>query len=625
MERKVDDKMKISAPIQFRAAEIGAIDGEKRTIELSFSSEQPVDRFFGIEILDHGKGSVVTDWLNSGRAPLLADHDPSIQIGVVESSEIGKDRVGRAVVRFGKGTQADAYFQDVQDGIRTNISVGYRIHQMILEEENDSGAIYRATKWEPLEISLVSIPADQSVGIGRAAGEEKEIQILNQKTNMEKRTMDKIEPGAANAPANAATVDENQIRANLNAENAKRTNEIMALAKRHNMVEKGVEFVGNGKSVEDFRSFVLENIGAAKPVDNATRDNGMIGLSDKEAQNFSMVRAINAVVSGNWRNAEFEREVVDATAKKFSGRDFKGNIQIPTDVLFAGRKAAAEGRRDLNVSNDTQGGYLKATKMGSFIEILENRLLVKQLGATIISGLDGDVTFPRETSIPSYYFVSEGEDVTESTPGLGQLKLTPKTVGAVTEVTRRMLLQSSLDVESWLRNRLARSLAKGVDYAALKGTGADGEPLGILNTTGIGSVTITTGTYTHAKLVDLETEVALDNADLGKLAYLTSATDRGIMKKTEKASNTGKYLWESVAGQPGVGEVNGYLGYATNQLSADQTIFGNWEDLMIGEWGLLDLLVNPYANDKNGGVRVRALQDVDVGLAHVGSFAKTTT
>lgn len=251
MTQKIANKT-FKAGALYRAATIGSIDEENRTVELSFSSEQPVDRYFGQEILDHGKNSVVLDWLNSGRAPLLADHDPTIQIGVIQKGEIGKDRVGRAVVRFGKGAQADGYFQDVKDGIRGNISVSYRIHQMLLEEETDTGAVYRAMKWEPLEISLVSIPADQTVGIGRTEpGATWDIEIINQ-TPKEKRSMENTAIQPATAPAPVITVDADRARADARDTEVKRIREIQALATRHHMADKGAEFIGNGKSVDDF-------------------------------------------------------------------------------------------------------------------------------------------------------------------------------------------------------------------------------------------------------------------------------------------------------------------------------------------------------------------------------------
>ncbi len=630
MDKGTQNHKSFEAGVLYRAAEIGAVVEDARTVELSFSSEISVDRFFGSEILDHSSGSVVLDWINSGRAPLLADHDPAMQIGVVEKAEIGKDRVGRAVVRFGKSAQAESYFQDVKDGIRGNISVGYRIHQMLIEESANGVETYRASKWEPLEISLVSIPADQSVGVGRSdkSGTWK-IEILNSESKqMETR---KMEPNANNQAASAnnqpatITVDADEIRATFVKENQNRTNEIIALAKRHNLTDKGMEFVATGKSVDEFRSFVLEALGAAKPVETA--NDMTIGLNDKEARQYSFLRAIRAMAMPDQKHiveaAAFELEVCDAVGQKFKGRKFSGNLQVPTEVLFAQRNMQ---QRDLNVASGPAGGYSVGTNLqaSSFIELLRNRLLVKKLGARVLTGLEGNLSIPKQTGGATAYVVTEGGDVTESQQSIGQVALTPKTVGAYTEFTRRMLLQSSMDVENFVRDDLAKTIATKVDSLSLKGTGTGGEPTGILNTNGIGTVGIASNTFTFGKVVDLESEVAIDNADLGSLAYMACAADRGRMKQTEKAAGTAQFIWSNMPGQPGVGEVNGYPAYATNQLAEDEMVFGNWEDLIIGEWGVLDMLVNPYAKDTSGGVRVTALQDFDCAVRHAESFARTT-
>ena len=143
-----------------------AIDEEARTVALSFSSETPVERFFGDEILDHNPESVDLGRLRN-KAPLLLNHNPDDQIGVVESATI-EDGKGRAIVRFSKSARAQEIFQDVVDGIRTGISVGYRIIEMKLEETKGEVDVYRATLWQPFEISSVPIAADVGVGVGRS-------------------------------------------------------------------------------------------------------------------------------------------------------------------------------------------------------------------------------------------------------------------------------------------------------------------------------------------------------------------------------------------------------------------------------------------------------------------------
>ena len=145
-----------------------SIDKEKRRVKVGVSTEEPVQRSFGMEVIDHSKENMNLEFLNSGRAPLLLDHDMTKQVGVIERVELDETaRRLRAEVRFGKGALASEVFNDVADGIRQNISVGYRIDGRI-ERDDDPEEYYRVAT-TPMEISVVSVPADQSsrVGVGR--------------------------------------------------------------------------------------------------------------------------------------------------------------------------------------------------------------------------------------------------------------------------------------------------------------------------------------------------------------------------------------------------------------------------------------------------------------------------
>ena len=157
-------RQKRSAVIEARGVNMDA-----RTVELAFSSEAPVERGYGIEILDHSQNAMQMEFINSGRAPLLVDHDPTDVVGVVEQVAMGADRMARARVRFGRSARAQEILQDVADGIRTNVSVGYVVDEwMVQKGDRGKADTYRAVRWTPLEISSVSIPADASVGIGRS-------------------------------------------------------------------------------------------------------------------------------------------------------------------------------------------------------------------------------------------------------------------------------------------------------------------------------------------------------------------------------------------------------------------------------------------------------------------------
>ena len=252
------------------------IDQETRTIELSFSSEDPYERYWGVEILGHDADEVRLDRMNNGGA-LCVDHNTRDQIGVVEKAWIGQDRKGRALVRFGKSARASEIFQDVIDGIRKNVSVGYQILKMklIKAEKMDGGntiETYRVSDWEPLEISLVSVPADTTVGVGRMDDNKQLREIPIENTQQEERiTMKKchicgteFEGAECPACARAKEAADRSAQANATAEKT-RVTEIMAMGKKHGLVEDAVRHITEAKTVAEFKDYVIEKI--SKPAD----------------------------------------------------------------------------------------------------------------------------------------------------------------------------------------------------------------------------------------------------------------------------------------------------------------------------------------------------------------------
>ena len=580
-----------------------AINEESRTVELAFASETPYERYWGVEILDLSAPSVRLGRLTAG-GPLLMDHDSRDHIGVIESVQIGTDRVGRAVVRFGKSARAEEVFQDVKDGIRQNVSVGYMIHKAVLVEQNEEQDTYRVTDWEPFEVSLVSVPADASVGIGRSADAESPIEFI---PLQEKQIM--------------SDINVEEVRAEAVKSEQKRTQEIIAMGeqfKAYGADGVAAECLRNGKSVEETRAAIMTKIGT-RALPSAD-----IGMTQEEARSFSFVRAIQAAVlikDGKFSQARdiggFELDASDAVAKKM-GRESRGFF-VPNEVQ----------KRDLLVGTPTAGGNTVATDLlaSSFIDLLRNKMAVTGLGAKFLTGLVGQIAIPRQTAGATAYWVAENGAPTESQQAFDQVTMTPKTLGAFTDITRKLLLQSSIDVEGLVRNDLATVIAMAIDLAAINGSGASNQPTGILNTAGIGSVAGGTNGLipTWGNLVDLESQVAVANADLGALGYLTNAKVRGKLKQVSKVSGQNGFIWED-------GTVNGYATGVSNQVPSNLTkgtasgicsaiLFGNFADLIIGQWGNLDIMVDPYTGSTAGTVRVVALQDVDVAVRHAESFA----
>lgn len=600
------------------------IDEKLRTIPVSFSSETPYRRWFGDEILDHSAGAIDLSFINSGRAPFLVGHWSDEVIGIIEKAWIDDDKKARAMLRLSKSDKAEEIFCDIIDGIRPNISVGYQIKKMVLVEENEETGdrTYKVTKWKPLEISTVAIPADETVGVARKAI-RKFTTVIETKGSeiMPEKIIKQPEQPETGAPQ----IDIDRARDQARSDEQLRIREIMALGEAHDMPADATRAIHQGKSLDQFRAFVLEKLGARglTPVETQPE----IGLSLKESNQFSFLRLINALANpADHRLTEaaaFEFEASRAVAQNLN-REPQGAF-IPFDVL----------RRDLNVTTDTAGGFLVSTELLStnFIDMLRNRMMMQQLGALTLGGLVGDVAIPKQSGGATAYWLAESGAPTESQQTLAQLALAPKTVGAYTDISRKLLKQSSIDVEGFVRLDLSTVLALALDLAAIAGTGASNQPTGILNTTGIGDVACGDpdgAAPVWADIIALETEVAVDNADIGALAYLTNAKARGKLKTTEKAANTAQFIYENGI-EPGFGLMNGYRAAASNQVPSDLTkgigtalsaiIFGNWNDLVMGLWGTIDILVDPFSGSTSGTVRVVALQDADIGVRHAESFA----
>ena len=577
-----------------------SIDEDTRTISLAFSSEEPVQRNFGLEVLNHGSDNVRLGRLNN-KAPLLINHNQEPVIGVVERATIDSDKVGRAVVRFGKSRMAEEIFQDVMDGIRSQVSVGYRIHKM--ERDNDKEEpLYRALDWEPYEVSIVSIAADQSVGVGRS---DESLKIDNSIT--ERKVTMEVEEKA---------VDTAQIADNVRKNEMNRIREIESIGSELNKQEMARQYINDGRSVEEFSKDVIKTL---KPVEVKPEN---IEMSPKEVREYSMLRAVEASLSGDWSRAGLELEASQEVAKK-SGKENRGGnrgFYLPNDVRFQ--------KRDLTVGTATAGGNLVGTDhLGAqFVDALRARMVTRELGAQTLSGLQGDVQIPALNAKTTVYWVAENSAPTEGAPTFRQITMSPKSVSSYIDVSRKLMAQSDPSVEQVVRNDVLDQLAQAVDTVALNGGGSN-QPTGILQTTGVGDVAIGTngGAITWAKTVDVFGTQDTANALSGNLAWCTTPSVRAEMMTIERASNTAQFILNDP------NDLMGYRMIASTNVPSTLTkgstsgtchalIFGNWSELFIGEWGSLDVLVDPYSNSTTGATRISFFYDVDVMVRHAESF-----
>ena len=584
------------------------VDGEPDLVEFSFSSEQPVERYFGQEVLDHRPGAMNMARLNGGAAPWLWNHRADVVLGKVEKAWQGADGRGYARTRWSPNTKHEGsdewkVRQNWEAGITTSVSFMYSIDAP--PDFNAREGVALVTAFTPMEVSAVSIPADFTVGNGRS---------LNAKTAAPAAPEPKPPMDDKTPP-----IDIDAVRAQAAAEERARVSSITSMTREHAVEPLAQDLIERGVSVADAQAQVLTELAkrakqpaTAKPAASAQPIAGGadIGLSNSEVRQFSFVRAINALANpGDPRTREaaaFELEVSRAVEQR-TGRTAQG-LMVPNDVL----------QRDLTVATASAAGDLVTTdyRGESFIEFLRNRMALNALGVTTLSGLSGNVAIPRQTGAPTAYWVAEKGSPTESNPTVDQVNMSPKTVGAYTDFSRRLMLQSSIDVESMVRRELATVLALEIDRVGLYGLGNTNQPLGLKLTTGINTKDFGADQPTYAELVAMEVEVQSDNADIGSMSFLTNSTIYGGFKTTEKATNTAQFVLE-----PG-GTVNGYGVVRSNQVASGDVWFGVWNQLILGLWSGLDLTVDPYVNSTAGGVRVIALQDVDYAVRHPEAFVR---
>lgn len=610
MSKKISEALERDFRIESRGE-----DDDSRTIEIAFSSEEPYERYFGIEVLDHSPQSVRLDRLNGGAA-VLVNHDSTDQVGVVESARIDDDKTGRAVVRFSRSQRGEEIYQDVKDGIRQLVSVGYRIHKYETEERDGLPDLVTARDWEPFEVSIVAIPADTSVGVGRSQienADDGKTETLPETDNKEESIMSEETKKQEEKPAFDFEAERNKVR----TEEKARVAAIRSMAEAHDVEELGREAIDNGLSAQEFNQKALEIIGErnAKARQESKHD-GEVDLSQKERQSFSMLKLMDAISNPNdraaQRRAEFELEV-SAEAQRGFGADFDCRGEFVPESLLGGDK------RDLSAGTATDGAELVATNLlaGSFIEVLRNSSAAMQAGMTVLSGLVGDVAIPRQTSgAASTWISAEDGDATEGEPQFDQVTLAPKDLACYTEVTRRLLQQSTPSVEALVRNDLARAQALGIDLAVFYGSGSSGQPTGIANATGIKTVDLAAADPTYAELISMIAKVMAANAVTGNPRFILEANGWEALSTTPKQGSgvEGNFILGDS------GRVAGYPYTMSNQITDEHYFFGDFSQVILGEWGGLEMNVDPYTHSLKGKIRYITFKTCDIALRHPEAF-----
>lgn len=655
-------------------------DGRK-VYEMSVSSEQPVERagYFGerwIEVLSHEESAI--DFTRANGLPLLLDHDMTEQVGVVEA--LALDLAARKLngtVRFSRAAKGQDVELDVADGIRQNVSIGYVVQEFTADGEVDGVPVYRATKWMPIEVSIVSVPADHTVGVGRAMEGEYTATVVDKKdeeaegdtttaaadtpaeetaeakedtqeaaveaSEGETGAQDNPTEEAAEAPTNAESdketddektgaaraepLSQSQAAAPGDSSNSEQRSiqvtdnanialEIARMSEANGMSSRTAEFLQRGLTVEQ----VAREILAQKRSSPLKTNEPIMELNEKDQKSYSYARAIQVALGDatGGLEAEIHTELSRNVPKGYEAR---GGVFVPMSV---------SGKRTMDSKTAGAGKESVFTEGGELIDLLYNQSVVLGMGARMYAGLQGNVSFPKITGGSTAHWVTEnpGVDVEESQLSTGAVSLSPKTLQATTAFSRQLLSQSVIGIEAAVRADITTQHALAIDRAALHGDGVTA-PRGIYNTAGVNVVDMADG-ISYGKLVDMVAKVLASNALMGTQGFATTPLMAGKLAQTLVAQAAGAgFLWN---GRLDDGTVAGYMAQASNQLRSDMgtngdehgLVFGNFSDLLIGTWGALELVVDPYALKKQGLIEVTSYQLADVAVRHAESFTKAT-
>ena len=538
--------------------------------EGTIATETPVMRQDGNEeiLVMHPKNIE----LHTKEVPLLENHDPNKQIGIVENIRlVGKKLM--ASIRFANDEHSQILKQDVDDKIRQNLSIGYRILNSFYEDGKKM-----VDKFSIHEVSLVPIPADANSGIGRSSDLGYSIRNI-QFTNKENKKM--------------TTRKERQEVA-----------EIIALGDLHNMNVEAREYVENGNSLEQFRAFVLENIQTSKPLPTPSAPAFL-----QQDEEYSVARAIAGIDDPSKRGYEWE---VSQDLERTMPKSNPNAVILDTRTMTSGTAGAN------TIQNNVQA---------NIHDFMQQKSIAMSLGATTFTGNVGNLEVPLGTSSSGATVIATDgtTQASETTPTLSKLTLEPTRIADVIPLSYGFLQQSTPDVESYVRRLLANTFAKVMDEQIFTGSGSSGQVQGILGTSGINAVSNGGSEVTFANFLSAISELGADAVDLANLKLIVNPANIDNLVSTVKYASTDSPILDMKAEEDGrVGSFNGYPVYATNSVTADNYILGDFRELAIASWGGIEVSKNEFYDDRRFISSLNAIMSFDSGCLEPKAFCKIT-
>lgn len=637
----------------------GAFDIPNRLVEFSLSSEDPYIRYMinndydieeYYEILDHSDGAIDFSRLKNG-SNLFLNHDTrGVVLGVIESVELRDKRIIE-VARFSKNPEPDLVFKDIVDGIRSKISVGYTVTDMV-EVERINGIRAFRCKFVPHESSVVGVAADDTIGIGRIRESKSEIKIpvaleaQKENGNMTEtnggkteikiitgvKTMKTAEELALEAKAKAEADLATQIEVGKSLE--KNTQDILAAGKAFGQLELAAKFVSEKKTLADFQKAIQETFDSNPELfmKKGAKDADDIGMSEKDIQKWSLMNYVKTW-EANKNNGGglkcFEMDVSQEVEKQ-TGKKAKG-LLLPVDVLRGkGITGAQKQQRAMSVGTTTAGGYLQNTTLltDMFVDVLRNTDITSQLGFTVINGLRGLYNIPRKTSAAVVAWVAENGSAAESTAAYDLIAMSAKAVHGQSISSREARMQLAVDADAFMMFDLITSLNNDKASKYFNGTGTNNQITGILAQSGINSISPSANgdAPTWALMNQMKKEIRIDNVQ-GVLKLIINAATEYALAITPKVTALDHYLLDEQTGR-----CAGMETFITNMLPSNITKGGSGATLskaialepsnvVIGNWGGIDIIIDPYTYSSDFRLKISAIQDTDLVLKHPEAVA----
>ena len=589
----------------------------ERTISLSVSSDKPYFRWFGWEELDHSEAAVNLERFNDG-AQVLFNHKFDNYIGVIEKAWLDGGRLYNEI-RFDTHELAEKIYQSIQSGIVRNVSIGYEINELKFVGQRDKQDVYRAVRWTPFESSIVTVPADASVGVGRSyydlVSQEIETSSLGEKLK-EKSTE------VMSMPETPIINEKDLIQAER-----ERVQGIHALAQKHGHSELAGRAIEEGLSIVDARSLYLDKVTLKEKQDPIAAGINPVGMSDKERKKYSTIKAVGyAAGLVKAEDVGLELEVSRAIQER--------NGKAPKKI-YLDQSELVSYRAPYETGVPAAAGDLIETELLSdrFIEQLYNMSAFLSMGVTYLRDLTGNIEIPRESTYTNGYWVGEKATIPEDEGTFDKISLAPHKLAVLTKITFEMLEQSSIDIERLFRARLIRGLALELDRTIGFGSGIGSEPLGIASHPEVKSVVLGANgaPLDYAAVVAMQTELAAGNAlTEGNSGYVFNARTRGkLMTTLDQSTGGGDWIYQSTGGNTGM--VAGYQARCSNQIpnnlvkgtATDLTaaFFGDFSNVLLALWSGMDVMANPYSEFSEAIIQVRAMQLADINLTRGDFFA----